>query len=146
MISLLGQKIYIVTSPDLIQKIQKQPKALAFAPIAAKFANQVCGASAEACEILMKNVNGEHGEWGLSMESYEAMRVALKPGASLDDMNRLMMENIATVLDTLMPKGDKSATLHLFQWARETVSIATTNSVYGKLNPFQKQTVLENFW
>ena len=94
----------------------------------------------------MKNVNGEHGEWGLSMESDEAMRVALKLGASLDDMNRLMMENIATALDTLTPKGNTTAKVHLFQWARETVSIATTNSIYGKSNPFKKKTVLENFW
>ena len=144
--SLPGQKMYIVTSPDLIQKIQRQPKILAFAPIEAKFANQVCGVSAEAREILMKNVNGEHGEWGLSVESYEAMRVALKPGASLDDMNRLMMKNIATALDTLTPKGNKTVRVNLFQWARETVSIATTNSAYGKLNPFQEKKVLENFW
>ena len=58
-----GAKMYIVTSPELIQAVQKQPKTLAFPPIEAKFAHQICGTSAETHEILMKNVNGDEGDW-----------------------------------------------------------------------------------
>ena len=138
--------MYVVTSPDLVQKIQEQPKILAFAPIEAKFANQVCGTSAKACEILMKNINGDHGEWGLSIESYEAMRIALNPGPSLDDMNRLMMGHVAAALDNLIPEKQEIARINLFQWARKTISMATTYSVYGNLNPFRNKAVLESFW
>ncbi|KAI0179482.1 hypothetical protein GGR52DRAFT_570367 [Hypoxylon sp. FL1284] len=60
-VSLPGQKMYVVTKPELIQAVQKQHKILAFPPIEAKFSSQVCGASLEAQTILAKNVNGDEG-------------------------------------------------------------------------------------
>ncbi|KAL7620712.1 hypothetical protein AAE478_009709 [Parahypoxylon ruwenzoriense] len=73
--SLPGQKMYVATKPELIQT--------------------VCGASLEAQAVLDKNVNGDEGDFGLSMESYSVMRAALKPGSNLDDMNRIMIREIA---------------------------------------------------
>ncbi|KAJ0117817.1 hypothetical protein J7T55_002017 [Diaporthe amygdali] len=64
-LSLPGQKMYVVTKPELIQTVQKQHRTLAFPPIEAKFASTVCGASHEAQEILAKNVNGDEGDLGL---------------------------------------------------------------------------------
>ena len=66
--------MFTMTMPGTkVQAIQKQPKELAFPPIEAKFASRICGSSAEAHKILMTNVNGDEGDWGLSMESYAAM-------------------------------------------------------------------------
>ena len=103
-----GVKMYIVTSPALIQAVQKQPKRLAFPPIEAKFASQICGSSPEAREIMIKNVNGDEGDWGLSMESYTAIKSALAPGAELDGMNRIMIQNLASSLDNLGAVGSSS--------------------------------------
>ena len=141
-----GQKMYVVTTLDLVQAIQKLPKILAFPPIEAKFASQVCGSSTEAHNILMKNVNGDEGNWGLSMESYEAMRTALKPGAALDEMNRLMMQNIAASLDNLTSGVNQMVKIHLSDWLRDSVTAATTNSVYGPQNPFKDKDVVDSFW
>ena len=141
-----GQKIYVVTTLDLIQKIQKLPKILAFPPIEAKFASQVCGSSQEANKILMNNVNGDEGDWGLSMASYEAMRSALKPGGGLDDMNRLMIQSIAESLEALAPDVGKTVRISLSGWLRGQVTAATTTSVYGPQNPFQDKDVTEAFW
>lgn len=49
-----GQKMYIVTTPELIQAIQKQPKELAFLPIEVKFASTICGVSTAAHNTLLK--------------------------------------------------------------------------------------------
>ncbi|KAG7008470.1 cytochrome P450 monooxygenase [Physcia stellaris] len=141
-----GQKMYIVTTLGLIQIIQKMPKLLAFPPIEAKFASQICGTSAEAHEILMKNVNGDEGSWGLSMDTYEAMRAALKPGTALDSMNRLMVQSVAASLDSLAAKDGKSRKIHLSSWLRHSITAATTNSVYGPQNPFKARQVVEAFW
>ncbi|KAL9054390.1 MAG: hypothetical protein Q9162_004192 [Coniocarpon cinnabarinum] len=100
-VKLLGQKMYVVTTLGLIQAIQRQPRTLAFPPIEAKFASTICGASRERQEILNRNVNGDEGHWGLSMEAYDGMRAALKPGPQLDDMNRVMIQKIAAALDEL---------------------------------------------
>jgi len=140
-----GAKLYIVAKPALIQLIQKQSKALAFPPIAAEFASRVCGSSKEAHAILMKNVNGDEGEWGLSMETYECMRAALAPGADLDAMNRVMFQNIAASIDELRTTK-RMAKKGLAQWLRNTITIATTNSVYGPQNPYKDQSVQDAFW
>jgi hypothetical protein len=140
-----GAKMYIVTTPNLIQSIQKQPKILAFPPIEAKFSNQVCGTSKEARDILMKNINGDEGNWGLSMDSFSAMRDALVPGPNLDEMNRAMIQNVAASLDELMTTG-KPVKKCLARWLRDTITIATTNAVYGPQNPYKDQSVQDGFW
>jgi hypothetical protein len=137
--------MYIVAKPTLIQSIQKQPKTLAFPPIEAKFASRVCGSSKEGHAILMKNVNGDEGDWGLSMETYSCMRAALAPGAGLDAMNRAMFQNIAASIDDLRTT-DKVVKLGLARWLRNTITIATTNSVYGPQNPYIDQSVQDAFW
>lgn len=144
--SLPGQKMYVVTKPELVQTVQKQHKILAFPPIEAKFASTVCGASPEAQAILNKNVNGDEGDFGLSMESYAAMRAGLQPGARLDDMNRFMIKEIADSLDLLEPARGQSRKLDLYSWLRDAVTTATTRSVYGPMNPYDDKAIVDAFW
>lgn len=144
--SLPGQKMYVVTKPELIQTVQKQHKILAFPPIEAKFASTVCGASLEAQKILGKNVNGDEGDFGLSMESYTAMRAGLKPGSELDDMNRVMIQEIAKSLDLLQPTKSESRTVGMYTWLRDAITTATTRSVYGPMNPYDDKAIADAFW
>jgi hypothetical protein len=138
-----GQKMYVVTKPELVQLVQKQHKTLAFPPIEAKFASTVCGASSEAQAILARNVNGDDGDFGLSMESYEAMRSALKPGSDLDDMNRSMIQEIVRLLDQLQPAKGEVRKFDMYTWLRDAITTATTRSVYGPMNPFNDP---DAFW
>lgn len=140
-----GSTIYVVTTLELVQAIQKYSKSLAFPPIEAEFASKICGVSAEAHQILMKNVNGDHGDWGLSLESYAAMRSALLSSPELDKMNRIMVLNIAASLDNLQGSAERTK-LSLAHWLRTHVTMATTNSIYGPLNPFKDEAVADGFW
>lgn len=144
--SLPGQKMYVVTKPELVQTVQKQHKILAFPPIEAKFASTVCGASLEAQAILGRNVNGDEGDFGLSMESYAAMRAALQPGALLDDMNRVMIKEIADSLDLLEPAKGQSRKIGMYSWLRDAITTATTRSVYGPMNPYDDKAIADAFW
>jgi hypothetical protein len=144
--TLPGQKMYVVTKPELIQLVQKQYKTLAFPPIEAKFASKVCGASPEAQAILNKNVNGDDGDFGLSMESYAAMRAALKPGSQLDDMNRVMIQEISKSLDALQPAKGESIRIGMNTWLRDAIMTATTRSVYGPMNPYDNKEIADAFW
>ncbi|KAI1633567.1 cytochrome P450 [Biscogniauxia mediterranea] len=144
--SLPGQKMYVVTQPELIQTVQKLHKTLAFPPIEAKFASKVCGASLEAQAILAQNVNGDEGDFGLSMESYAAMRAGLKPGSDLDDMNRVMIQEIAKSLDLLQPAKGESRKIGMYTWLRDAITTATTRSVYGPMNPYDDKAIADAFW
>lgn len=95
---------------------------------------------------MAKNVNGDEGDVGLSMESYAAMRTALKPGPLLDDMNRAMIEEIAKSLDLLEPVRGESRTIGLYSWLRDSITTATTRSVYGPMNPYDDKSVTDAFW
>jgi len=141
-----GQILYVITTSDLIQATQKQPKILAFPPIEAKFAAMVCGISQEADDIVHDNINGEKGESGFSIESYAAMREALSPGARFDEMNRQMLQNVAAALDGLKPSPTQPAKIDLVKWFRLNIVTATTNAVYGPQNPFKDQSVVDAFW
>ena len=136
-----------MTSLDLIQSIQKDLTAYAFPPIEAEFASKIGGASNDAHQNLMNNCNGEDGEWGLSIESYAAMRAALAPGSDeLDQMNREMIANVAASLDSLDPKPSDLKTIGLYEWLTEHITLATTNAVYGPNNPFKAKHIADTFW
>ena len=141
-----GTKMYIVTSFELIQAIQKQPLVLAFSPVAAKFMSNISGASAEAHKILMKNINGEEGDWGLTMESYASIRATLAPGPALDEMNRTMIQIVAGSLDALKPLSGRRRKINLGKWLFDNVTAATANSVYGPQHPFKDENVVAGFW
>lgn len=138
--------MYVVTGPELIQTVQKQHKVLAFPPIEAKFASTVCGASLETQAILAQNVNGDDGDFGLSMESKAAMQTALKPGSQLDHMNRSMIQEIAAALDLLQPTKTESKKIGLYAWLRDAITTATTRSVYGSMNPYEDKAIADAFW
>lgn len=137
--------MYIVTKPELIQQVQKQPRTLAFPPVEAKFATTVIDLSKEGQAVLARNLNGDEGDHGLSMETYAAMRAALHPGSALDDMNRAMLAEINKSLDELAP-GISKKQLGLFGWLRDNLTLATTRAVYGPLNPFDDHKIRDAFW
>ncbi|POS77273.1 hypothetical protein DHEL01_v204344 [Diaporthe helianthi] len=141
-----GQKMYVVTKPELVQTVQKQHKVLAFPPVEAKFSTVVCGTGAKTQAILNQNVNGDEGDFGLSMDSYAAIRDALKPGSQLDDMNRSMVREIATALDLLQPPSTSSKKIRLYTWLRDAITTATTRSVYGPMNPYDDKAIADAFW
>ena len=145
-LAMLGSKVYVVDSPELIVSVQRQPKTLAFPPIEAKFAMTVCASSKEANDILNINVNGDEGDWGYSVSFYKALHPPLAPGPGLDGMNRVMVQNIAASLESLRTGEGKPTKISLVRWLRHEITMATTNSVYGPLNPFKDPKVEEAFW
>lgn len=138
--------MYVVTRPDLIQLVQKQHKILAFPPIEAKFAATVCGIGPKTQAILDKNVNGDEGDFGLSVDSYKVIHSAMKPGPELDAMNRDMLSHVAAALDELCPEKSEARTVKMSAWLRDVITVATTKSVYGPLNPFNDKAVTDAFW
>ncbi|KAF2232166.1 cytochrome P450 [Viridothelium virens] len=144
-VNMPGQKMYIVASPKLIQAIEKHPKTLAYLPIEAKFVGRVCGISTAAQNIIEKNSNGEE-DLGMLHDVHAAIRAPLAPGAELDSMNRIMIQNIATSLNGLIPSGESRIHIKLVEWLRHCVTIATTNSVYGPPNPFKDREIADAFW
>ncbi|KAI2769288.1 cytochrome P450 [Daldinia loculata] len=144
--SLPGQKMYVITNPELIQAVQKQYKTFAFPPIEIKFASTAFGASPAAREILGININGDEGDFGLTIETHAGMRSRLKPGSDLDDMNRIMIQDIANSLNQLQARKGGSRKIWIYTWLRDTITTATTRSVYGPMSPYEDKSIADSFW
>ncbi len=142
-----GMKIYVINSVELIVATQRYPKTLAFPPIEAKMGIRLNGASETANKIIMKNVNGDEGDWGLSMDTYKCMRTAMTPGSGLDSMNRVMIQELAASMEKLhVEKSSSSITIGLMEWLRHEITLATTYAVYGPQNPYRDENVENGFW
>jgi len=145
-----GCKIYVVNSPELITAVQKQ-KTLAFEPLEAKLAKWLFHPSVKGGEIMHANTNAKKGERGLYTEGAETIHAALLPGRGLDEMNRIAIQNIAASCDRLDLRNHGKIVaspmrIKLRQWLQHQITMATTNSVYGPMNPFKDPKVEAGFW
>ncbi|PVH97623.1 putative 25-hydroxycholesterol 7-alpha-hydroxylase [Periconia macrospinosa] len=141
-IRLPGARLYVVNSTSLIPSVQRQYKTLAFPPIEAKLAMNVCGSSKTANDILNTNVNGDEGFWGYSITHYKALHPALFPGPGLDAMNRVMARKVTMSLSRIQ----KPKSTGLFDFIKQEITHATTESVYGEGNPFRDPVIVDSFW
>jgi cytochrome P450 len=142
-----GRKIYIVTKPDLISKVDKKNKSISFAPIISEFSSVTCGTSKEANEILEHNLFGEHGAQSLVEDMVVGMRETLKPSKMLDDMNQTMAREVSDLMDAIKPEpGQRCRKIQLGGFVEHVVTMATTNSVYGPHNPYKNKEVKEAFF
>ena len=143
---MINSKLYVVNSLNLISSIQRMPESLAFPPLEAKFATIVCSSSKESNDIIANNLNGEDEDWGYSHDLHTSVHLALAPGPGLDAMNRVMIHNITRSLNLLKPHKCRLMEVNLGEWSRHEITMATTNSVYGKFNPFKDPEVEKAFW
>lgn len=140
-----GSKSYVINTVQLAKAVHRQPEVLAFPPLEAKFAMVVCDSSKEANVILKTNMNGDEGDWDYSMEFHKSMHPALAPGEGLDSMNRVMIQNVAASIEALKPTETKATRIGLMRWNCHENTLATTNSVYGPMNPFKDPKIEDAF-
>ncbi|MCJ1317028.1 hypothetical protein MMC15_002349 [Xylographa vitiligo] len=123
-------KAYVVSSPDLALAVQRNPKALSFWYLEALFGKRLAAISSEAGHKIMTNVHGEEDGPSLFWDGITFLTKVLKPGPGLDAMNRVMVQGISKSLDEI----------------RHVITMATTESTYGPLNPYKDEKVEEAFW
>lgn len=141
-----GTRMYVVNSTALIPVVQRQFMTLAFPPIEVRAVVNAMGASKTAEAILMKDVDAKDGNWNRAypVSFSKAIHPAMSPGPSLDAMNWAAIQSLAQVLETLAAKAPR--VVDLFGWVRHEVSLATSDAVYGPMNPFRDTAIETAFW
>ncbi|KAL8692058.1 MAG: hypothetical protein Q9218_002844 [Villophora microphyllina] len=79
------------------------------------------------------------------MEGYKGMHTALAPGPGLDKINKSIVHDIAAAVLRLNA-GPGTVRISLYQWVRHTITIATSNAVYGTHNIFREPEIYKAFW
>lgn len=142
----MNGKIYVVTDLNLISMIQRNAKTFSFDPFFVIAARGLSGVSKEGVEVIQFGKipeNNEKREPKVVSDTHVRFRGYLSPGTTLDTMNELFLGNVSASLDVISPNGD---TVELFDWMRHIITIASTNAVYGPLNPFKSPRVEKAFW
>ncbi|KAL9639442.1 MAG: hypothetical protein Q9164_000916 [Protoblastenia rupestris] len=116
-----GLKLYVITSTELISAVQRQSRALAFPPVGVKFAMSLADLSKEANMIATDNIDGEDGDYGLSVDFNKMIYLSLGSGKPVETMYRIIIPQIAASLDKLKAENGKGITIGLTRWVRHAV-------------------------
>lgn len=139
---MLQGKVYVVTSPDLLTALNRNPKAIAFNPFIAQLGKRITGHDEATSQIVQQNLNGEQGP-GYVIEVHDGIVAALAPGKMLENMIKAFLEEASTYFDAL----GKDNEVDLFAWMRQTVTMCSTRAIYGPENPFNKNPKYSDlFW
>lgn len=135
---MLVNKFYIVSSPELMQAVQRNNKAISFEPLLDFSISNIAGAQDQKILHLMQSGSGGLGH---ASKIVHALPSTLT-GKSLDAMNLRMVKLMRPFIDEM----GKMSTFDLYGWCQETIMDASTDATYGPLNPYADKEVASAFW
>ena len=140
---MLNGKVYVVTSLDLVNAINRNSKILAFNPFIAQLGKRITGHDEATSRIVQHNLNGENGP-GYVTEIHDGTVSALAPGKGLERMTEAMLLEASIYLQEF----ESERMVDLFAWIRHTVTLCGTGAIYGPENPFNRdqEKLVEAFW
>ena len=139
---MLNGKVYVVTSLDLVNAVNRNSKILAFNPFIAQLGKRITGHDEATSRVVQHNLNGEEGP-GYVTEIHDGTVSSLAPGDALDRMTNAMMREASLYLDDLQ----SNTVIELFTWIRHTITLASTRAIYGSKNVFtHDESLVTAFW
>ncbi|KAJ5875512.1 uncharacterized protein N7473_012859 [Penicillium subrubescens] len=132
-------KFYVITSPDLMQAVQRNAKTLSFEPLLFFSAKNISGISNQRTLNLLKERDA--GGEGLSSKILHAMTPALS-GKALDKMNIQMIQ----LLRPFIEKLGESSIFDLYEWCKDATIAASTEAAYGPMNPYKDKVIKDGWW
>lgn len=136
----LKEKVYIITSPDLLPSVRHNRSSMSFNPLFTAMAERAGGIRKPGLQLLREE---ELGGQGLAKKTVEVMRPALL-GNKLDHLNEQMIHVLRQIVDQVasIPTGS----LDLYEWCSEALTIASTDAIYGPSNPYKSEPIRQAFW
>lgn len=139
---MLSRKVYVVTSPDMVNAVNRNSKTVAFNPFIAMLGKRITGHDEATSQIVQHNLNGEQGP-GYVTDVHDGTVTSLAPGKLLQQTTTAMLQQFSPCLHALTKAGE----VDLFQWIRSMVTTCSTRALYGPNNPFsQNPHLMKSFW
>ena len=138
-------RIYIVSDARLASIIQRRSDIFSFDPFVIIAAERLAGVTNEGMKLVKQNVAAGHLKPGLVFDLRDRMHEFLISSSSLERMSRSIFHNITATIQELGDNND--SVIDLFSWIKHTISITSTNTIYGPSNPFDTDPqVYAAFW
>lgn len=137
-------KFYVITSPDLMQAVQRNAKTLRLEPLLFFSAKYISGISDQRTLNLLKEIDA--GGEGFSSQILHAMTPALS-GKALDIMNIQMIQLLQPFIEKLGgSKSGESFIFDLYEWCKDATIAASTEAAYGPMNPYKDKVIQDAWW
>ncbi|KUL82073.1 hypothetical protein ZTR_09122 [Talaromyces verruculosus] len=139
-INIPGAKSYVITSPSLMSAVQRNSRNISFDPFLDVAASRIAGCSPATCHALLEK---RRGGLGVNQLMVEAMHPTLL-GEGLDGMNETMVKGLKSWIDEV--SHCEQTPFDLYEWCKEAMTVASTDSVWGQLNPYKDKFIRDCFW
>jgi len=136
-----GQKNYIVTSPELVQAVQRNTTSLSFSPAMIPAFRRMMGFDEAGIELIFRDAHTENGMYG---EIHRVQKASLLPGTeSLDELCTLIRTKLLNIINEL----PSSQTIDLYAWVQDLFMRTNNSACFGEKDPFTIDPSLNStFW
>lgn len=120
-----GSSLYVISSPELIQSVFRNPKAFPFEPMIIESTNRAFDISKEGTKILanMEYIDAIH----------KFIHETMLPGPALLEMNSRALSTGARLFNSIGNGVEKR--IGLYRWIRDCVTLASADALYSHDNP-----------
>ncbi|KAG0649367.1 Cytochrome P450 monooxygenase [Hyphodiscus hymeniophilus] len=129
-LKIFGSRIYVITSPELVQAVFRNSKSLSFEPIAFKGSQRILQMGKEEIEKLGASPDFKHADYMDKIN--KGMHASLQPGAPLFEMNSRALNRFAVFLNEI---DTTEKQINLYTWVRDHFTLASADAMYGEENP-----------
>ncbi|KAF4954447.1 hypothetical protein FGADI_5225 [Fusarium gaditjirri] len=140
-IDMSGQKNYIVTSPELVQAVQRNTTSLSFSPAMIPAFRRMMGFNEAGIELIFRDAHTENGMYG---EIHRVQKASLLPGTeSLYELCVLIRAKLLNIVNEL----PSSQAIDLYAWVQDLFMRTNNSACFGEKDPFTIDPSLNStFW
>ena len=141
-LSLLGgRRIYVIHDVDLSRVIQHKTDIFSFDPFVLLAAKHLANLSKKGLKLVTQT-SDSHG--GVIAESHRRLHKILSSSAELENMGRAMFDSTVSIFDSL--EESELENISLSEFIRHAITLASTTTAYGPMNPFADRRIEDSFW
>lgn len=146
-IYMFGGTVHIVGSAELMPSLQRQGRTASFWYLEARFTAELGDLSKDASRKLVANLEPPSEKPSLLIDGLKATQQSISSLGGVDDMICAAADVVKARLDNLEKEvGNKASSKDLWAWVQHEITVATTESVYGPMNPYRDPKVEAGFW
>ncbi|KAK3315648.1 cytochrome P450 [Apodospora peruviana] len=140
-IELPGQKNYIVTSPELVQAVQRNVTSLSFSPAMIPAFRRMMDIDEEGISLIFKDAHMTTGFYG---EIHRIQKASLLPGTeSLDQLCNLVRTRLMHDVNNF----PSVQVIDLYAWIQDLFMRSNNSACFGDQDPFTLDSSLNaTFW
>lgn len=137
---ILSKKIYVITSPDFLQSVFRS-NCLSFEPFMLEFSQRLLGISNKIMEPTRRKLNTNSPRF--VHQVIQEIHTSLT-GKALTELSLHTLNSFVPAVNNI---SSPCTIQSLYIWLRSTLTMATTDSLFGLHNPMRSDPkIIHSYW